>query len=153
MQLDWHFFLLFQLMPTQVQQTQQPTQIQIVSADRIRFSCEECGMTFATQGELKTHKIQNHQQQQQQQQQQQVWNQWFIYNIVPVFTVVLYFTHLLYPVSGHPLAMKACIISSNMISSKFLPCVVNIESLSYRKHYHWKNIIKGLFLHYMLELW
>lgn len=59
-----------QLMPTQVQQAQQPTQIQIVSADRIRFSCEECGMTFVTQGELKNHKIQNHQQQQQQVQQQ-----------------------------------------------------------------------------------
>ncbi|XP_050309083.1 zinc finger protein 678-like isoform X2 [Anthonomus grandis grandis] len=59
-----------QLMPTQVPQAQQPTQIQIVSADRIRFSCEECGMTFATQGELKTHKIQNHQQGQQQVQAQ-----------------------------------------------------------------------------------
>ncbi|XP_066153615.1 transcription factor Clamp-like isoform X2 [Euwallacea fornicatus] len=59
-----------QLMPTQVQQAQQPTQIQIVSADRIRYSCEECGMTFVTQAELKTHKIQNHQQPQQQVQAQ-----------------------------------------------------------------------------------
>ncbi|XP_060533453.1 zinc finger protein 62-like [Cylas formicarius] len=58
-----------QLMP-QVQQTQQPTQI-VVSADRIRFSCEECGLTFSTQNDLKTHKIQSHQQQQQPQQQQQ----------------------------------------------------------------------------------
>ncbi|XP_044763269.1 zinc finger protein 723-like isoform X2 [Coccinella septempunctata] len=41
-------------------QQQQTTQIQIVSADRIRFSCEECGLTFATQQELKTHKIQSH---------------------------------------------------------------------------------------------
>lgn len=56
----------------QVQQPQQPTQIQIVSADRIRFSCEECGLTFNTQNDLKTHKIQSHQPQQQQQQQQQV---------------------------------------------------------------------------------
>ncbi|XP_072382363.1 transcription factor Clamp-like isoform X1 [Diabrotica undecimpunctata] len=46
----------------QVQQPQQqPTQIQIVSADRIRFSCEECGHTFGTQNDLKTHKIQSHQ--------------------------------------------------------------------------------------------
>lgn len=38
----------------QVQQPQaQPTQIQIVSADRIRFSCEECGLTFSTQTDLK----------------------------------------------------------------------------------------------------
>ncbi|KAL1502612.1 hypothetical protein ABEB36_007730 [Hypothenemus hampei] len=64
-----------QLMPTQVQQTQQPTQIQIVSADRIRFSCEECGMTFVTQSELKSHKIQNHQQNQTQQQQVQTQSQ------------------------------------------------------------------------------
>ncbi|XP_030747427.1 zinc finger protein 98-like isoform X5 [Sitophilus oryzae] len=59
-----------QLMSTQVQQAQQPTQIQIVSADRIRYSCEECGMTFINQTELKNHKIQSHQQPQQQQQVQ-----------------------------------------------------------------------------------
>lgn len=51
-----------------MQQQQQPTQIQIVSADRIRFSCEECCLTFNTQSDLKSHKIQTHQQQQQQQQ-------------------------------------------------------------------------------------
>lgn len=53
-------------------QQQQATQIQIVSADRIRFSCEECCSTFSTQQELKTHKIQTHGAVQQQQQQQQV---------------------------------------------------------------------------------
>lgn len=47
----------------------QPAQIQIVSADRIRYSCEECGLTFNTQTDLKSHKIQSHQPQQQQQQQ------------------------------------------------------------------------------------
>lgn len=52
------------LFNAQVQQQQQPTQIQIVSADRIRFSCEECGLTFNTQSDLKSHKIQTHQQQQ-----------------------------------------------------------------------------------------
>ncbi|KAG5878550.1 hypothetical protein JTB14_018872 [Gonioctena quinquepunctata] len=57
------------------QQPQQPTQIQIVSADRIRFSCEECGLTFNTQNDLKTHKLQSHQPQTQQQQQQQVQTQ------------------------------------------------------------------------------
>ncbi|KAK9886330.1 hypothetical protein WA026_015842 [Henosepilachna vigintioctopunctata] len=41
-------------------QQQQTAQIQIVSADRIRFSCEECGLTFATQTDLKSHKIQSH---------------------------------------------------------------------------------------------
>lgn len=51
----------------QVQQPQQPTtQIQIVAADRIRFSCEECGQTFNTQSDLKSHKIQTHQNTQQQ---------------------------------------------------------------------------------------
>lgn len=48
----------------------QPAQIQIVSADRIRYSCEECGLTFSTQSDLKSHKIQSHQPQQQQVQQQ-----------------------------------------------------------------------------------
>lgn len=43
-----------QQITVQVQQPQaQPTQIQIVSADRIRFSCEECGLTFPTQTDLK----------------------------------------------------------------------------------------------------
>lgn len=43
-----------QQITVQVQQPQpQPTQIQIVSADRIRFSCEECGLTFSTQTDLK----------------------------------------------------------------------------------------------------
>ncbi|XP_056641336.1 zinc finger protein 665-like isoform X1 [Diorhabda sublineata] len=57
-----------QQITVQVQQPpQQPTQIQIVSADRIRFSCEECGLTFNTQHDLKTHKIQSHQSQNQQQ--------------------------------------------------------------------------------------
>ncbi|CAH0549217.1 unnamed protein product [Brassicogethes aeneus] len=62
-----------QQITVQVQQQpqQQPTQIQIVSADRIRFSCEECGLTFNTQNDLKNHKIQQHNQQQNQQQQQQ----------------------------------------------------------------------------------
>ncbi|KAJ3652558.1 hypothetical protein Zmor_018512 [Zophobas morio] len=60
-----------QQITVQVQQQQQPTQIQIVSADRIRFPCEECGLTFNTQSDLKSHKIQSHQPQQQQQQQQQ----------------------------------------------------------------------------------
>ncbi|KAB0791544.1 hypothetical protein PPYR_03344 [Photinus pyralis] len=49
----------------------QPAQIQIVSADRIRYSCEECGLTFNTQTDLKSHKIQSHQPQQQQQHVQQ----------------------------------------------------------------------------------
>lgn len=49
----------------------QPAQIQIVSADRIRYSCEECGLTFNTQTDLKSHKIQSHQPQQQHVQQQQ----------------------------------------------------------------------------------
>ncbi|KAJ8972615.1 hypothetical protein NQ317_004670 [Molorchus minor] len=57
------------------QPQQQPTQIQIVSADRIRFSCEECGLTFNTQNDLKSHKIQSHQPQQQQQQQVQTQQQ------------------------------------------------------------------------------
>ncbi|KAJ8956056.1 hypothetical protein NQ318_016506 [Aromia moschata] len=58
-----------QQITVQVQQPQQQaTQIQIVSADRIRFSCEECGLTFNTQTDLKSHKIQSHQPQQQQQQ-------------------------------------------------------------------------------------
>ncbi|XP_023022526.2 uncharacterized protein [Leptinotarsa decemlineata] len=60
-----------QQITVQVQQPQQQaTQIQIVSADRIRFSCEECGLTFSTQNDLKTHKIQSHQPQTQQQQVQ-----------------------------------------------------------------------------------
>ncbi|KAF5290087.1 hypothetical protein FQA39_LY14868 [Lamprigera yunnana] len=49
----------------------QPAQIQIVPADRIRYSCEECGLTFNTQTDLKSHKLQSHQQQQVQQQQTQ----------------------------------------------------------------------------------
>ncbi|XP_018334272.1 zinc finger protein 678 isoform X2 [Agrilus planipennis] len=53
----------------------QPAQIQIVSADRIRYSCEECGLTFATQSDLKSHKIQVHQPQQQVQAQAQTQQQ------------------------------------------------------------------------------
>lgn len=44
------------------QQAQPQAQIQIVSADRIRFSCEECGLAFANQSDLKTHKSVQHQQ-------------------------------------------------------------------------------------------
>lgn len=43
----------------------QPAQIQIVPADRIRFSCDECGLTFNTPTDLKSHNIQTHQPQQQ----------------------------------------------------------------------------------------
>lgn len=51
-----------QQITVQVQQPQQPpAQIQIVSADRIRFPCEECGLTFNTQTDLKSHRIQSHQ--------------------------------------------------------------------------------------------
>lgn len=45
-----------------------------MSADRIRYSCEECGLTFNTQNDLKTHKIQSHQPQQVTAQQQQAQN-------------------------------------------------------------------------------
>lgn len=53
-----------------VQVQQQPQQIQIVSADRIRYSCDECGLTFLTQNDLKTHRLQTHQNNHQPQQQQ-----------------------------------------------------------------------------------
>ncbi|CAH1993376.1 unnamed protein product [Acanthoscelides obtectus] len=59
-----------QQITVQVQPTQPTSQIQIISADRIRFSCEECGLTFPTQTELKNHKMQSHQPQQQVQQTQ-----------------------------------------------------------------------------------
>lgn len=47
---------------TNQQAQPQAAQIQIVSADRIRFSCEECGLAFANQSDLKTHKSVQHQQ-------------------------------------------------------------------------------------------
>lgn len=40
-------------MATNQQSQPQAAQIQIVSADRIRYSCEECGLAFASQPDLK----------------------------------------------------------------------------------------------------